>query len=639
MRGSSSLWKSKKTAAITAVAIVLLPLSSAFFIYPKKADAALTAACTAAQAVAAASSAAAAAAALSVPTFDSAVFAQTSIINASTASLTVKECILDGILVIIGKTLIKQISNSIITWINSGFNGSPTFVSNPGQFFQGVGDAVAGQFIEELGFGFLCEPFKLDLRLSLAFEYGAGGTSRNEIGCTLSDVIGNVEGFLDGDFTQGGWDQWLNITARPNNNKYGAYLNARAEIDARISHAQGIESMKLGWGKGFFSLTDSLGNILTPGATIETQLGDLVGSDLRQLELADEINEIVGAFIGQLTSQLLSGGGIARGSGSGYPTGGAATAALTDPDALDIQNGFDPYTGSIIDPTGGGGGPNPNPGPGPTTQTNLARAHASQARMSSERQCNPGTGFRDSADNAADGNTDPVWNSNTNRMACTDSDFNPWWEMDMEGVVNIADIHIYRRAEAAISPNIAMGDFRVFVNTGFGGCSAFSSTFNVNQAPFVSVDEAIIPGTSIWASSRRQFSSAASHGLNDIYIKGSCVRVQRIDSTAPSDTKRLMISEVQIWENRGPRITLNDPTTTIVVPYNSSFTDPGAVATDPDDGVLTYTTTIRDSSANILPSIPTNVPGTYTIRYTAVDRGGVEGTAQRTVRVENQTSS
>ncbi|MFM2357573.1 MAG: hypothetical protein RJA61_310, partial [Candidatus Parcubacteria bacterium] len=261
-----------------------------------------------------------------------------------------KEYVLDNLVTVLAKTLIRQISQSTINWINSGFKGSPSFIQNPEQFFTGIADQVAGNFIESIGLGFLCEPFRLNLQLSLALQYGGQG-SDTDIGCTFSDVLGNVEGFVEGDFTQGGWDGWFKITQNRNGNPYGSYIQAKTALDIKIATAQGTETLKLDWGKGFQSLTDSLGNILTPGATIEAQLSEVLGTDLRQLELADEINEIMGALVGQLIGQVMSATGLAGSpsSSSGYnPSYAYQTNQEIDPDFTDSITSAQAEYDSII---------------------------------------------------------------------------------------------------------------------------------------------------------------------------------------------------------------------------------------------------------------------------------------------------
>ena len=269
---------------------------------------------------------------ITVPVLDGFNLVQNTTTAVSTATVAEKESFLDGFGWAAGRVVIGNITNSIVSWINSGFQGGPAFVTDPQQFLTGVADQVAGEFIAGTELGFMCDPFQLEIRGALNFRH----SSDFRINCSLSDVIANTEDFLkftEGDFNQGGWEGWFSMTQNSNNNPYGAYAKAEAELSIRIAGAQNIELLKLDWGEGFFSWqdclepnshieTDSNGNetsvidegcktkgpVQTPGSVINSQLENVIGSPLDQLELADEINEIVGALAGQLVQQALIGG-------------------------------------------------------------------------------------------------------------------------------------------------------------------------------------------------------------------------------------------------------------------------------------------------------------------------------------------
>ena len=352
-----------------------------------------------------------------------------------------KTCILDGLATMIAKQIIKQLTNSIVRWINSGFKGNPSFVQNTGKFFGGIADKVAGNVIENIA-PFLCSPFRLNIQLALAMSQ----TSQDNITCTLTDVENNFKNFTNG--TGSGWNNWFNITQNPQNNPDGAMMIAQAQLNASIETAQSKYEQQLNWGKGFLSFEDcptqvsgtagevsspasmpanqgiaasyssyhtnssqnSLGNnslasigsldlldsvfgqpanskalaavnttggttltgtvsgpgytpqqtlgadatlttvpatnsntkqvydadnqpvygvqagdngcvTKTPGAVIESQLENTLGSDLRGLEIAQSIDQIVAALVGQLVSQALGGIGGLAGAGSSSSSG------------------------------------------------------------------------------------------------------------------------------------------------------------------------------------------------------------------------------------------------------------------------------------------------------------------------------
>ena len=217
----------------------------------------------------------------------------------------------DSLAMILLKPLIQNFTNSLVEWINSGFQGGPLFVTDPANFFIGVADRTEGEFIAGSDLAFLCSPFALQIRLALNLNYSAA--FRDQIACTLTGVIDNVDNFIN-DFEQGGWAGWFSLTQ--NNNPYATYLAAQSELDIRLLSAQGIEGLKLNWGQGFLSWQDCVqedqngkcvkySEVKTPGKVIESQLSQALGSNLRQLELAQEFDQIVAALVNQLFQQII----------------------------------------------------------------------------------------------------------------------------------------------------------------------------------------------------------------------------------------------------------------------------------------------------------------------------------------------
>lgn len=219
--------------------------------------------------------------------------------------------------------LIQSFTGSVIKWVNSGFHGGPSFVTDPAQFFINVGDRVAGDFIQSSDLDFMCDPFSIRLALNLNYS----SSFKDEVKCTLTDVIDNVENFKN-DFTQGGWDGWLSMTQNASNNPYGQLLMAKAEMSQRMAKAVGLKESELSMGGGFLSWRDCLdtpgtmgppapgngdcvnpGPVKTPGKVIESQLESSLGADLQDFQLAQNFDSIVGAVIGQLTKMAINEAG------------------------------------------------------------------------------------------------------------------------------------------------------------------------------------------------------------------------------------------------------------------------------------------------------------------------------------------
>jgi len=276
-------------------------------------------------------------------------------------NLSLKETVLDGIAWQLINIVIQEMIRSVTAWVNSGFQGKPAFVTDLNGFLTDIADKYAGNYIYGSNLQFLCSPFKLNIQLALDIQYRKSkGGYRAE--CRLSDVIGDMDAFLNGDFNAGGWDGWFAMTQTPSNNPYGALLEAETGLYLGVQNVQGQEMKLVDYGRGFLTMkqctvsdtfddTDAAANAqevctnVTPGSVIETQLNTALSSPTHRLEVADEINELVGAVLSQLTSQIFSGvGGLLGLTNSNYGAGNyfdqAADAANINynlaPDALSL---------------------------------------------------------------------------------------------------------------------------------------------------------------------------------------------------------------------------------------------------------------------------------------------------------------
>ena len=218
----------------------------------------------------------------------------------------------DSIAIAIAKVALEQILQATTDWVRRGFEGNPAYATDPAQFFTKIADNVAGEFIRGSELGFLCSPFQTKIRLALQQYY----TQRRRFQCSVTGIISNLDAFYN-DFSQGGWDGWFAMTQNDFGNPYGSYLQGQIELDNRIAKAVGIQSQQLNWNSGFLSWSECVeedfmtgecmkrGPVQTPGKVIESQLEGVLGSGLRQLELADEFDELVSALFAQLLKQIV----------------------------------------------------------------------------------------------------------------------------------------------------------------------------------------------------------------------------------------------------------------------------------------------------------------------------------------------
>lgn len=237
----------------------------------------------------------------------------------------------------IARAAIQQITASTVNWINSGFNGKPSFVQNYQQFFTNVADQAAGAYIQSSALSFLCSPYGPKIRIALAKSYA----NRGAASCTLSRVSSNIQSFMNGNFNAGGWQGLLQFTTVPTNNPFGAYSYAQTGLANAQSQAQLQQQRNISPG-GFIGSTMEKNCLVmgsppppspsrkvtpipgsnngvtqyrvcdlvtaTPGATIEASLNKTLGTSLDSLNLAKNFDEIINALVSQLMTRTLQGG-------------------------------------------------------------------------------------------------------------------------------------------------------------------------------------------------------------------------------------------------------------------------------------------------------------------------------------------
>lgn len=244
------------------------------------------------------------------------------------ASLEIKEFAFDTVAWGLVNIALQEMIRSTTQWVNSGFNGSPAFITDLNGFMTDLGDRVAGDIIWGSKLAGLCAPFKLNIQLALEIQYNA--THNFETQCRLSQVVDNMDNFFGGDFISGGWDGWFQMAMIPQNNPYGAMLESQAVVQGGVQNALGAHMETARWANGFLSVQQCGSNefgpphcqTVTPGVVVENVLNDAIGGPQKRLTIADEMNELLGSLFMQLASEALSGaGGLLGLTDSNYGSG------------------------------------------------------------------------------------------------------------------------------------------------------------------------------------------------------------------------------------------------------------------------------------------------------------------------------
>ncbi|MBI4155925.1 MAG: DUF5011 domain-containing protein [Candidatus Zambryskibacteria bacterium] len=166
-------------------------------------------------------------------------------------SQAAKEYGLDFAASTLAKNILRKLTAQTVNWINSGFQGNPAYVTDPGQFFLGVADTEASKLLSSGGLSNVCGPFRAQVRLALVKNYLAE-TDNRYYSCSLGQFERNYNSFIN-DFSQGGWDGWFNVTQNNRNNPYGTYLDTKDQLSAQISSGREKYQKQLDQGRGFLS--------------------------------------------------------------------------------------------------------------------------------------------------------------------------------------------------------------------------------------------------------------------------------------------------------------------------------------------------------------------------------------------------
>lgn len=211
--------------------------------------------------------------------------------------------------------MIEYIADATIEWANRGFNGNPAFIDNPELFFESLADQEAGAFIEGLAKNTLgvnvCEPFRVQVALNLRNQYSRRGQFQGQ--CSLDQVVNNIDSFIDGNFEEGGWRGWFEMTQYDQNNPRGLELIANQYMNSRIIQKQNSLQLQLGWNKGFLSYQKCSDpkdpkscRVTTPGSLIESQLSKTLNIGKERLVLAEKFDQVVEAVVSNLIKVALS---------------------------------------------------------------------------------------------------------------------------------------------------------------------------------------------------------------------------------------------------------------------------------------------------------------------------------------------
>lgn len=261
------------------------------------------------------------------------------------ASILSKEFWLDVLARVIGRNLLSQLSNRMISKIqNGGREGGPAFVQDWRSFILGGqyrGEDVFRGILYEAAFeaaggkGVICPQFKDELgKIFNAAKINLQGVNKRvnslqsyavQAKCTLPK---NIENFYE-DFSRGGgWEAFLR-TLEPQNTMGGAIALSERELNKQRQVEEKADIQEAVSGSGYTGLRTGcepghsgpnkkcaiLGKIVTPPDILGTSAAKTIDAELDWLTSSDEISEILvgvaNTVLQRVTGEILGEVGLA----------------------------------------------------------------------------------------------------------------------------------------------------------------------------------------------------------------------------------------------------------------------------------------------------------------------------------------
>lgn len=249
--------------------------------------------------------------------------------TASLQALTLKEYSLDTLAWNMGKQLLQQLTGNLIKFVNSGLNGEPAFVTNYSNEYERIRQAIVGQLISGTQLNNLCtDRTSFEVKVLLLEDERTRNNSQ-QFQCTNPTAT-------EGSGTAQKRNELTNIydySTNCANNDICSALQARVERDRQVLAAQTNVAQAIDNARGM-KTPQTCSTVSKPDGSSKQEckytspqslLSDTIGYYLGQLPAMqllnmDELNEVIGGLMANLTNQALTSftGVLGLGGNSAY---------------------------------------------------------------------------------------------------------------------------------------------------------------------------------------------------------------------------------------------------------------------------------------------------------------------------------
>jgi len=226
-------------------------------------------------------------------------------VELNTGVIVYKECVLREVVNREREAAMAGFNRKAVTSIQTGRDGSPQYVVNQGQeLLTGVSDPAFLAFLQDDALWQSVNPALRDSLKRAAVRYYEGETRLPQATALTCPYKGDLKAYHNGqvqfsisDFLAASAPQCDFVIEQFFLEDMSNSSIARKDLDQRT---------QWGWANGFYSPTDSKGNIITPGITVQQSFQTILDSPVRQLESANDIGQMINALYAGMTTQIIS---------------------------------------------------------------------------------------------------------------------------------------------------------------------------------------------------------------------------------------------------------------------------------------------------------------------------------------------
>ncbi len=227
-------------------------------------------------------------------------------VELNTGVLVYQQCVLREVINRMREAATAGTGRKAVLAIQTGRGGNPQYVVRQAQeMLTVVDDPTMLDFLRGSALKALDPALQTPITRALVRNYETRTRApQNTLTCFYKDSLADVySGRLPP--TANIWDA-VRAAGTPNCVPSLAFYSSEELAGSRIARAEQYQQDQWNWGRGYYSMTDSNGNIITPAVNVQESFQTILDSPVRQQESANDIGQMINALYAGMTTQILS---------------------------------------------------------------------------------------------------------------------------------------------------------------------------------------------------------------------------------------------------------------------------------------------------------------------------------------------